>query len=240
MTAKDNPYFARHAVNRVWELLLGRPLVGGLDPPADETASPLSAALEVLADDFAAHGFDVQRLTRTIVLSEAYQRSSGAAAADLEAIDDAVVRAAIEHFACYPVRPLSADQLHLSLLAATGSVGDANDARLAEVTREDFTYDIPVGTFTSPAMTPRRALALLNGERAREAVALAAESAIRQFGPAPGVKHVDWLFLSVLSRPARAEERDRLLELAGASAGAAGLQDVAWVLVNSAEFNSNH
>jgi hypothetical protein len=46
--------------------------------------------------------------------------------------------------------------------------------------------------------------------------------------------------LSLLSRPPRTDERDQLLELMAGSAGPAGLEDAAWVLINSAEFNSNH
>lgn len=240
LTAKENPFFARHAVNHVWEMMLGHPLVAKFDPVPNGNAKANSPILDLLAKDFSEHGYDLHRLIRIIGMSEAYGRSAGAGLSTNGAIDEPAYRSQLEYFACYGIRPLTADQLHLSLLIATGSAGDPNDGRLAQVTREEYTYDISVGTFSEPAMTPRRSLSLLNGERAREAVGLAAGSATRQFGPSIGVEHIEWLFLSLLSRRPKVEERDQLLELAGSSAGAAGLEDVAWVLINSAEFNSNH
>ena len=234
LTAKENPYFARHAVNHVWEMMLGRPLVAKFDPVPNAKPQVDSPILDLLAKDFSEHSYDLHRLIRVIGMSEAYSRSSGAGVLKNATVDESAYRSQVENFACYAIRPLSADQLHLSLLTATGSAGDPNDGRLAQVTREEYTYDISVGTFSEPAMTPRRSLSLLNGERAREAVGLAAGSATRQYGPSPGVEHIEWLFLSLLSRRPTIEERDQLLELAGSSSGAAGLEDVAWVLINSA------
>jgi len=78
MTAADNPFFARTAVNRVWALLMGTGIVEPVDdfrvtnPPSNE---PL---LEALAKDFTEHGYDVKHLLRTITNSAAYQRSSRA------------------------------------------------------------------------------------------------------------------------------------------------------------------
>ena len=44
LTSQDNPYFARHAANRVWEMLLGRPLVASFDPVANATAPEIGRA----------------------------------------------------------------------------------------------------------------------------------------------------------------------------------------------------
>jgi hypothetical protein len=76
ITAPDNPFFARAAVNRVWALLMGR----GLVEPADDFRASNPAVneplLDALAADFRAGAYDLKRLLRTITLSAAYQRSS--------------------------------------------------------------------------------------------------------------------------------------------------------------------
>lgn len=76
ITSRDNPYFARTMANRVWADLMGVGLVEPIDdlratnPP---TNGPLLAAL---GDDFAASGFDIKHLVRTIATSYVYGLSS--------------------------------------------------------------------------------------------------------------------------------------------------------------------
>jgi WD40 repeat protein/mono/diheme cytochrome c family protein len=76
LTTPDNPFFARAAVNRVWAAFFGRGFVNPVDdfrisnPPVNE---PL---LNALAADFAAHGYDLKHLMRTILSSHLYQLSS--------------------------------------------------------------------------------------------------------------------------------------------------------------------
>jgi len=78
MTAPDNPYFARAAVNRVWGLLMGRGLVEPVDDFRVSNPASNEPLLDALAADFVAAGYDLKRLLRTITLSAAYQRSSTA------------------------------------------------------------------------------------------------------------------------------------------------------------------
>src|SRR6266481_2977404 len=73
VTAKDNPFFAKSTVNRVWSYFFGR---GIIDPVDDIRASnPPSnpALLEALTKDFLDHNYDLRHLIRTIVLSRTYQ-----------------------------------------------------------------------------------------------------------------------------------------------------------------------
>jgi hypothetical protein len=75
MRRKDNPYFARVFVNRVWDEYFG---VGIINPPDDmNLANPPSnaALLDYLAEGFVDHGFDMKWLHREIATSDAYQRS---------------------------------------------------------------------------------------------------------------------------------------------------------------------
>ena len=61
----------RTLVNRVWQRLLGRGIVGTVDEMDGEPWSP--ALLDWLASDFVAHGYDVKHLIETIVTSRTYQ-----------------------------------------------------------------------------------------------------------------------------------------------------------------------
>jgi hypothetical protein len=73
MLEKDNPYFARAIVNRVWAHYFG---VGIIDPPDDlNLANPPSnpALLDYLTDAFVEHGYDLKWLHRAIAGSRTYQ-----------------------------------------------------------------------------------------------------------------------------------------------------------------------
>ena len=61
----------RTLVNRIWQRLLGRGIVGTVDEMDGEPWSP--ALLDWLAADFAAHQYDIKHLIETIVTSRAYQ-----------------------------------------------------------------------------------------------------------------------------------------------------------------------
>ena len=75
LTGKDNPYFGKIEVNRIWSHLLGRGIV---DPPDDfrDTNPPSNAELlDALAKDFSEHGYDRQHMMRVILNSRVYQMS---------------------------------------------------------------------------------------------------------------------------------------------------------------------
>jgi hypothetical protein len=250
LTRPENPYFARHLVSRTWRQFFGEELAPSLDHlgenPQTSTSDEASGAaelkreiLELLAADFASSGYDIQRLLRVIVLSETYQRSAESpspAASD----DDLAGQEALEvrYFARFPLRPLTADQLYLSVAQATGFRGDDYDTRLAEITQEDFSYDLPGQYFGREGLMLTRSVALLNSDFVRGAADMAAEAARRQFGESPGALHIEWLFLTALARRPSPEEMELMLDLAGHREG--GLPDVAWALLNSAEFNTVH
>jgi len=76
LVSRDNPYFTRAIVNRVWANFMGVGLVENIDdlratnPASNEKL--LSAAANFLADQ----KFDLKALMRAILQSETYQRSS--------------------------------------------------------------------------------------------------------------------------------------------------------------------
>ena len=241
LTQPTNPYHSRHLVNSVWERLHGELLVQNLDHWPPEAASTNSDLLNLLADDFTSHNWNIQRLIQTIVLSETYQRSSDDVEQGDATIDDASLKELqLSHWVRARIRPLSADQLHQSLGQAFGYHFDENDHRLAEATGEEFTQDIPVNNLGAASLTLGRTLSLFNGDYVRGAVELGSEAAIRLYGSTPGADHIERLFLSLLSRRPTTEELEFFQDLGGAADPREGLQDVVWVLLNSAEFITNH
>lgn len=75
LTSRENPYFAKSYVNRLWSYLLG---VGIIEPVDDIRAgNPPSnpKLLQRLTDHFVASGFNVQEMMRTICKSRVYQHA---------------------------------------------------------------------------------------------------------------------------------------------------------------------
>lgn len=237
----QNPYVSRHAVNTVWQRLTGAKLVDNFDEwPGDSSRTEVQI-LNLLAEDFVAHRFDLQRLIQAIVLSETYQRTARQTIVQPETASDAKpLPDDLLGWSRARVRPLSADQLHLSLAQAFGYHFDENDFRLAEATGEEFTFDLPTASFGATPLSLTRSVAMYNSEHIRGAVALGAEALVRLYGPSAGPEHIERLFLALLTRKPTAKELELFQELAGENEIRQGLQDVAWVILNSTEFVTNH
>jgi hypothetical protein len=75
MVARDNPYFARAMVNRVWAHYFGRGLYEPIDSQAAANPPTHPEVLDELARDFVAHDHDLRHLHRRILNTLAYQRS---------------------------------------------------------------------------------------------------------------------------------------------------------------------
>ena len=111
LQAENNHFFARNAVNRIWALLMGRGLVHPLDQMHSANPASHLELLEWLSRDLVAHQYDLQRLIRGIVSSQAYARSS--------VWDSASEPPSADLFALALIRPLSARQYSLSLQIAS-------------------------------------------------------------------------------------------------------------------------
>jgi len=94
VTSKDNPYFARAIVNRLWQAMMGRGLVEPVDDFRATNPATHPALLDRLARDFVAHGFDLRHTLKAIAMSAAYARSSKATPSN--ASDDRYYSHAIE------------------------------------------------------------------------------------------------------------------------------------------------
>jgi hypothetical protein len=125
-THEKNGRFARTIVNRYWKLLFGRGIV---EPVDDMDAEPWNAdLLDWLANDFAAKGYDLQHLLRTISTSRAYQMVTVPEPEDGRPY---VFRGPI-------LRRLTAEQFQDSISAVTGEwrVQSSRSKTVAQYTRE--------------------------------------------------------------------------------------------------------
>lgn len=76
VTSRDNPFFARSQVNRIWFHLLGRGLVDPVDDFRATNPASHPELLDELSADFVAHGFDLRHTIRTTMNSRTYQLSA--------------------------------------------------------------------------------------------------------------------------------------------------------------------
>ena len=76
MRDKDNPFFARSFVNRVWAHYFGVGLVHPVDDFSLANPPSNPKLLDALAKHFVESGYNIRELERTILLSRTYQLSS--------------------------------------------------------------------------------------------------------------------------------------------------------------------
>jgi hypothetical protein len=243
LTAKENPFFARATVNRVWGHFFGTGIVEPIDDFNDENKPSHPELLDELAKQFAAHDFDLKYVIRAITLSETYQLTS----ARTDPTQDEP-----HLYARMPVKGLTPEQLFDSLSLATGY----REARL------------PTGPFVINANTPRaeflakfatqdkrtesqtsilHALALMNGRFVADATSVERSEALAGVLDAPFLDtagRIETLYLATLSRKPKSDELQRLVKYVEGGGPKkdprAALADVFWALLNSSEFLLNH
>lgn len=76
VTSPENPHFAKAMANRMWWHFFGRGLVNPVDDMHPDNPASHPALLDMLAEQFAASGFDVKYLCRALCNTQAYQRTS--------------------------------------------------------------------------------------------------------------------------------------------------------------------
>jgi hypothetical protein len=256
LTARENPYFAKALANRVWANCLGRGLVEMVDDLRATNPSSNEVLLSALADDFVNHNYDVKYLIRTIMNSAAYQRSPQSIPEN--AADD-------RFYSHYLVKRMSAETMLDALSQVTGVPTEFPEypkgLRALELPDSNVVsyflnaFGRPVREFTcecersgEPSIT--QTLHLANGKTLNDKLK-APENAIKHWLDAKlgDAEVIDQIYLSALSRPPAAGEKERLsaaLVEAAASAGADEaaavvarrdvLEDILWAVLTSKEF----
>lgn len=244
VTHRDNPAFARAAVNRVWALMFGLPLVAPVDQiPLHSDVPP---ALDILADDFRQHGFDVRRLVHLIVQSEAFQRDSQA--------DFGITQHHEQLWAVFPLSPMRPDQVVSSILQSSRLATINQSSSL--ITRLDawgssFDFmnlfgDRGEDEFQADAVTIPQRLILMNGQIVAEKteVDLVMNAATRIASLVhDDRKAVEMAFLATLNRSPDSDEIDTFASHLSGKSGedrGAALSDIFWAMWNSTEFSWNH
>jgi hypothetical protein len=242
LTHPKNPYFARATVNRVWALMFGRPLVEPIDNLAPDVPTP--PAMQILADDFASHGFDMRRLIRLIASTQVFRLDS---AADFD-----VTEKHEKSWAAYPLSRLRPEQVAGSVLQASAiKTIDADSHILVRLMRQsqqaEFVQrygDTGQDEFEPRGGTIPQRLLLMNGKMVRERITPSPMNASsRIVGLAPNdPKAIEVAYLAILSRRPTPEEAAHFEGyLADPSIGRAShMEDLFWALINSTEFSWSH
>jgi hypothetical protein len=246
LTSRENEYFAKSTVNRLWSQLFGRGLVEPVDDMRAPNAAICPELLDLLAEQFVLADFDLHWLMRCLASTEAYGLSS-------RSKDSSSARTL--HFAQMNLKPFSAEQLYdcINVVAGTpmGKNGNAQEStlvRIGDSRREAF-----IELFHAPGMQSidyqagiPQALTLMHGEVVHSATEIN-RSGVLQSLMAPfftDEQRLETLFLATLSRLPTAVEKEQALNQLPPGAAPADrnewLSDVLWALLNSAEFTMNH
>jgi hypothetical protein len=244
VTHPQNKPFARATVNRVWALLFSKPLVEPIDDIP--LAGKYPAGLDVLADDFVASGFDLQRLIRTIAATDAFQRDSRA---DFEITEEHETA-----WAVFPLSRLRPEQVSASVIQASSLKTIDGQAHVVMrigmygQTRQfvERYGDLGEDEFTDRGSTIPQRLLLMNGKLVKEHTQpnplVSASTRIATLSGRPE-KQVEAAYLAVLTRRPTNEESDHFVQrLNNREDGnrQQSLEDLYWTLINSTEFSWNH
>ncbi len=241
MTAQENPWFAKAAVNRVWSMLFGRGLVDPVDDLTRMKESPAQEVLELLSHDFAAHNYNLKRLLEVIARTRVYQLSSHG---EGQAADRP------ELFSVMAVRSLTADQIYECLIQAVASRrATASQQQTAIMEKRSFVISLtaPTQQATEFQAGIPQMLTLLNGPlvaRASDVQKCDLLAALKDGPFFTDDDRIEILYLSTLTRQPTEPEHKRakafLETRRKADSQGQELGDLLWVLLNSSEFLLNH
>jgi Protein of unknown function (DUF1549)/Protein of unknown function (DUF1553) len=234
MVSADNPNFAATAVNRIWQYLCGRGLVGSVDD-LDRVTAEERRMLDDLAKLFSASGHDVRWLITGICKSKVYQQTI---AAEAEASDGFVRR---------PLKTLLPEQVFDSLEQALSlPIGKADHGPRFSGERDQFVARMNEAAPETPVDYKGgipQALMLMNGKLTADATSLDSSRTLRAVVEAPFLpteQKIETLYLAVLSRRPKPEETQYLLKhlerTADEKAGQSAYAEIMWGLLNSPEF----
>jgi len=250
-----NPWFARNIVNRIWSWLLGRGIIHEPDDISTDNPPSNPQLLAHLEKELVAARYNLKHIYRLILNSKTYQ---------LSAIPRSNDPNATAQFAFYPVRRLEAEVLIDALCQITGT-----SEEYSSPIPEPFTF-IPAnyraitladGSISSPFLelfgrsprdtgleaersnrpTSAQRLHLLNSSHIRRKLEQGPKMrALLQSKKNPRESARN-LYLAILSRYPTPEEMKIVSDYkpTGSDSRPVGV-DLAWALINSAEFQYRH
>ena len=257
----DNIDFRRSIVNRMWALVMGRGIVEPLDVRHSENPASHPELLELLAEQFMQHDYDVRWLLTELANTKTYQRRRENSHKDAQL-----------HFACALLKPLSAEQLAWSLMEVTGvrtrtlvskqaailktdkKTGAAkkeklvwqeeavHDAVKASVDQFTLNFGRQGGQKTNFESTSEQALFLINGALVQSWVDPSVGSVTERLVKLQDPKQLaDELYMTLLNRPVTDDEAVDIGEyLKVVENKSQAVQEIVWAVLTSAEFRFNH
>jgi len=240
---KEDEFFAKSIVNKLWYRFYGLGLVMPVDQMHPENPPSHPELMEWLARDLIAHNYDLRRLIRGMVLSQAYSRSSRWLSGSMPAMS---------LFAVANVRPLTPHQFGTSLkLASTNP-----DQFAAAMKPEDFEKRIEsiegggrglAGMFEQPRedfqVSVSEALLFSNGERIkRDLLRDSGDSLIGKLKEAENIREaLETAVWTVFSRPPEVDELDALEQYVKAREDRKdeAYRQIVWALLTSSESRFN-
>ena len=256
LTRPGNPSFARNIANRVWSWLLGRGLVQEPDDLRPDNPPQNPELLAWLEREVVTAHYDLKHLERLILNSATYQLSSIPASAH---------PAAEANFAYYPLRRLEAEVLMDAVCQITGTTEKYSSAipePFTFIPEQQRSIALADGSITSSFLemfgrsardtglelernnrpTASQRLHLLNSSHIQRKLEQSPKlQAIFQAQATPR-EIASGIYLLILSRFPAEEELRTAGQYARSSSltGREALVDLAWALLNSAEFLYRH
>jgi hypothetical protein len=256
LTAPDNPWFARNAVNRIWHRLLGRGIIHEVDDVRADNPPWSEALLDYLADELVESEYDVRHVYRLIMNSATYQLSSVPTIGNR---DDET------GFSRYRVRRLDAEVLIDAICRITGTAEDYSSA-----IPEPFTFipedrrsiQLADGSIKSSFLEmfgrPGRDTSYVSGRNNelstfQQLHLLNSSHILDKISKSPRLwrlvtrvrnpsDRLDQLYLEILSRLPTDDERELAEEYIRESGlnETDAVMDLAWALINSGAFFLKH
>jgi hypothetical protein len=228
----DNRAFTRNAVNRLWFAVMGRGLVHPLDLQHANNPPSHPELLDLLAEEFASHKFDVKWFLRELALTKTYQRTS--------LVPTGKEPPGTEYFAVALEKRLTAEQLLAATVAATGT-----DAKQADALRPKFLKAFanqPREPEDEVAPSLKAALFVLHDAAVLELVKPKPGNLVERAAKLDDAGAADELYLAILTRKPSEPERTAVVTVLAKhkQKRAEAVGRVAWALIASMEFGVNH
>lgn len=211
MTSKDNPWFAKAFVNRMWGHFLGRGFYDPVDDIRPSNPPTTPELLDAITADFVAHDFDVKHLIRTLCATEVYQLAASA---------NAKTDAENKLWGRFHLVPLGPEELldailrvtELERTASASGIKDLDALRENIVKQYGFLFDVDEEDDEPDySGTVSQALALLNGALVGQSSRALPGSLVADLiaGPGSDADKLTELTLRVLARRPTPDELTR-------------------------------
>ncbi|GAB4150050.1 MAG: hypothetical protein Tsb009_24640 [Planctomycetaceae bacterium] len=244
VTSKDNKWFARAFVNRIWAEMLGEGFYMPVDDLGPQRQARFPEALDALANGFVESGYDVKWLFRTIANTKTYQRK-------IRPRD--VSETALPFAAALPTR-LRSDQIYDSLrqtLGVTSLSGNRFSRRRPGMGYRGFggergQFALLFGFDPSTSQeditgTVPQALFLMNSPQINNLIRGTGNTRLANIlrNYSDDTDALSELYLMVLSRdPSKSELKICKSYIAKVKKREEAYEDILWSLLNSSEFLS--